>query len=76
MQKFDHETYGLRPKHRLFQQHPMVNDDLANRIVCGSVKIKPDIAEIQENSVKFEDGTVEEVDTIIMATGMTFIFVY
>ncbi|CAD5120537.1 DgyrCDS9103 [Dimorphilus gyrociliatus] len=72
--RLNHEAYGLRPKHRLFQQHPMVNDDLANRLICGSVIIKPDIEEIQENGLKFEDGTVVEADVIIMATGYTFGF--
>ena len=32
---FDHETYGLKPKHRFFQQHPMINDTLPNRIIAG-----------------------------------------
>ena len=31
-QKFDHELYSLKPSHRPMQQHPMVNDDLPNRL--------------------------------------------
>ncbi|KAF4799785.1 hypothetical protein TURU_050468 [Turdus rufiventris] len=36
--RFDHSRYGLKPKHRVFQQHPTVNDDLPNRIISGRVR--------------------------------------
>ena len=73
--KFDHFTYGLKPKHRLLSQHPMVNDDLPNRIICGSVMIKPNIRCITKTGVEFEDGTVEDnIDVIILATGYIFGF--
>ena len=38
--RFNHAEYGLQPKHRFTAQHPMVNDDLPNRIVCGSVQVR------------------------------------
>lgn len=73
--KFDHESYALKPNHRVFAQHPMVNDDLPNRIVCGAVKIKTDIAEFTETGVKFEDGTFEDnIDVVFLATGYKFGF--
>jgi hypothetical protein len=25
----------LKPEHHLFSAHPTVNDDIANRIICG-----------------------------------------
>ncbi|CAF4174786.1 unnamed protein product, partial [Rotaria magnacalcarata] len=43
--RFNHEMYGLKPKHRPLEQHPFLNDDLANRILCGSVIVKPNIQE-------------------------------
>lgn len=73
--RFDHELYGLKPKHRIDSQHPMVNDDLPNRIASGTVKIKPDIKRIGPTSVEFTDGSVEDdIDAIILATGYKFGF--
>ena len=74
-QKFDHELYSLKPNHRVFSQHPMVNDDLPNRIVCGSVIVKPNVAEFTETGVKFDDGTFEDnIDVVFLATGYVFGF--
>ena len=68
--KFDHSLYGLKPKHRVLSQHPTVSDDLPNRIICGSVRIKPNIKCITKSSVEFEDGTKEnEIDVVVLATG-------
>ena len=38
-QRLDHEVYGLKPKHRFFQQHPTVNDALANLICSGYITV-------------------------------------
>jgi dimethylaniline monooxygenase (N-oxide forming) len=38
-QRMDHDLYGLRPNHRFFQQHPTVNDALANLICSGYITI-------------------------------------
>ncbi|XP_066411514.1 flavin-containing monooxygenase 5-like [Molothrus aeneus] len=72
--RFDHSRYGLKPKHRVFQQHPTVNDDLPNRIISGRVRVKPNIQEFTETSANFEDGTREDVDAIVFATGYSFSF--
>ncbi|XP_077038036.1 flavin-containing monooxygenase 5-like isoform X1 [Agelaius phoeniceus] len=72
--RFDHSRYSLKPKHRVFQQHPTVNDDLPNRIISGRVRVKPNIQEFTETSAIFEDGTREDVDAIVFATGYSFSF--
>ncbi|RCN26026.1 Flavin-binding monooxygenase-like protein [Ancylostoma caninum] len=73
--RFDHERYGLKPKHRIFSAHPTVNDELPNRIACGTVRVKPNISEFTVNGVTFEDGThIENVDEVILATGFEFHF--
>lgn len=56
--RFDHKTYQLKPKHRLFGQHIMVNDDLPNRILSGSVIIKGNIERFTENGVIFEGNVM------------------
>ncbi|KAE9419125.1 hypothetical protein Angca_004223, partial [Angiostrongylus cantonensis] len=74
--RFDHERYGLKPRHRIFSgAHPTVNDELPNRIACGTVRMKPNIRQFTENGVIFEDGSeVNDVDVIILATGFKFHF--
>ncbi|XP_061834240.2 flavin-containing monooxygenase 5-like [Nerophis lumbriciformis] len=74
-QKFDHNLYNLRPNHRLFSQHPTVNDDLPNRILSGTVQVKPNIRGFHGSSVEFVDGSVvEDVDLVVFATGYSFSF--
>ncbi|XP_064283572.1 flavin-containing monooxygenase 5-like isoform X1 [Passer domesticus] len=72
--RFDHSHYGLKPKHRVFHQHPTVNDDLPNRIISGRVRVKPNVREFTETSAIFEDGTREDVDAVVFATGYSFSF--
>lgn len=53
----------------------MVNDELPNRIISGTVKVKPNVRELRGSSVVFEDGSVEEnIDLLVFATGYTFSF--
>ncbi|XP_054837889.1 flavin-containing monooxygenase 5-like [Eublepharis macularius] len=74
-ERFNHSHYGLKPKHRFFSQHPTVNDELPNRIISGKVQVKPNIKEITESAVVFEDGSKEEnIDFIVFATGYSFAF--
>lgn len=70
----DHNLYGLRPNHKPLSAHPTVNDDLPNQIINGRVVIKPNIKRFSAKSVKFEDGSEEEVDAVILATGYVFKF--
>ncbi|XP_058992579.1 flavin-containing monooxygenase 5 isoform X1 [Mustela lutreola] len=74
-QRFDHEMFGLKPKHRPLSQHPTVNDDLPNRIISGLVKVKGNVTEFTETAAIFEDGSREDnIDAVIFATGYTFAF--
>ncbi|KAJ3599791.1 hypothetical protein NHX12_033746 [Muraenolepis orangiensis] len=74
-QRFNHRLYNLQPKHRLFHQHPTVNDELPNRILSGTVQVKPNICRFQGSSVEFDDGSiVEDVDLVVFATGYSFSF--
>ncbi|XP_030228423.1 dimethylaniline monooxygenase [N-oxide-forming] 5 isoform X2 [Gadus morhua] len=74
-QRFNHRLYNLKPKHRLFSQHPTVSDDLPNRILSGTVQVKPNIRRFQGSSVEFDDGSVvENIDLVVFATGYSFSF--
>lgn len=61
------------------EQHPSINDDLPNRIICGSVLIKPNIKEFTADGegVIFEDDSkVDHIDAVLMATGFKMAFPY
>ncbi|KAJ8038914.1 Dimethylaniline monooxygenase [N-oxide-forming] 5 [Holothuria leucospilota] len=69
----DHKLYGLLPEHQPLSSHPMVNDDLPNRIANGTVILKPNIKRFTKNGVEFEDGTFEDnMDAVIIGTGYVF----
>lgn len=62
--------YGLpKPDHRLLHAHPTISQDLYNRLGHGAIKIKPNIARLEGDSVIFEDGTKEKVDVVVYCTG-------
>ncbi|PAV84801.1 hypothetical protein WR25_13705 [Diploscapter pachys] len=74
-QRFDHALYGLKPKHRVSETHSTVNDELPNRIISGTVRVKPNIKRFTESGVIFEDGTeVDHVDEVVLSTGYKFHF--
>ncbi|XP_019752080.1 dimethylaniline monooxygenase [N-oxide-forming] 5-like [Hippocampus comes] len=73
--RFNHTLYSLKPNHRLFSQHPTVNDELPNRILSGTVQVKPNIRRFEGSMVEFDDGSVvEDVDLVVFATGYRFSF--
>uniref|UniRef100_A0A8C5QGR5 Flavin-containing monooxygenase n=1 Tax=Leptobrachium leishanense TaxID=445787 RepID=A0A8C5QGR5_9ANUR len=73
--RFNHENYGMKPKHRITHQHPTLNDDLPNRIISGKVLMKCNVKEFTETDAIFEDGTVEkDIDAVFFATGYSFSF--
>jgi dimethylaniline monooxygenase (N-oxide forming) len=68
--------YGFTPKHEPFSAHPTVNGELYARIGTGTVKIQKNIKKFKstpgkkaKGQVEFEDGTVIDVDVVIMCTG-------
>ncbi|XP_067133537.1 flavin-containing monooxygenase 5-like [Centruroides vittatus] len=73
--RFDHELYQLKPKHRILSQHPMVNDALPNRILSGTVVVKGPIKRFVRNGVIFEgEDFVTELDEVVLATGYVIKF--
>lgn len=58
-----------RPDHRLFETHPIVNSLLPYYVGHGSLVPKPDIERLDGQVVHFRDGSAEEVDVIVWATG-------
>jgi cation diffusion facilitator CzcD-associated flavoprotein CzcO len=64
------ENYGLpKPDHKVLTAHPSVSGEFLTRLGCGDITVKPGLKELDGDGVLFADGTREEIDTIIWATG-------
>ncbi|KAF5920230.1 hypothetical protein HPG69_010634 [Diceros bicornis minor] len=72
--QFNHDIYGLLPQHSYLSHQATFGDDLPNHIISGRVLIKPNVREFTEISAIFEDGTEEDLDAVVFATGYTFSF--
>jgi cation diffusion facilitator CzcD-associated flavoprotein CzcO len=69
------EDYGLpRPDHKIGDAHPTISADFLNRLAHGEMTHKPNIAALEGDRVRFEDGSVEEVDQIVWCTGYKVTF--
>ena len=69
------EDFGLpTPNHRFMEAHPTVSSELLLRLGSGDAVAKPNVAELQGDRVRFDDGSVEAVDAIIHATGYKISF--
>lgn len=68
--------YGLpEPDHKLAHAHPTVSSDLLPRLGHGDITVKPNIASFEGGrTVKFTDGSTEELDLIIYCTGYKITF--
>jgi len=69
------EHYGLpTPNHKLFEAHPTQSVELPLRLGSGDVQPKPDITRLDGRTVHFQDGTSDDFDVIIYATGYNITF--
>jgi len=69
------ENFGLpKPNHRFLEAHPTVSSEFLLRLGSGDAKAKPDVSELLGNQVRFADGSVEDIDIIIYATGYKITF--
>ena len=65
-----HESYGLSPpKHRIFEKHPTLNNEVPYYIKHGRITPKPEVRRLNGWSVEFVDGSREEFELIVCATG-------
>jgi dimethylaniline monooxygenase (N-oxide forming) len=71
----DQSKYGIpKPKRKLLQEHPTVSQELPSLVGHGKITIKPNIAELMGDTVLFQDGSSEDFDIIIYATGYNIRF--
>ncbi|MCH2224497.1 MAG: NAD(P)-binding domain-containing protein [Crocinitomicaceae bacterium] len=64
------ESYGMpKPNHKLFTKPPTVNESFIHSLKHGRFNPKTEIKNYEGKKVNFKDGTSQEYDTIIFATG-------
>ena len=69
------EDFGLpHPNHNFLEAHPTVSSELLLRLGSGDAAAKPDVQELDGDSVRFEDGSTEQIDVIVYATGYKITF--
>ncbi|SIR95602.1 NAD(P)/FAD-dependent oxidoreductase [Microbacterium sp. RURRCA19A] len=66
----DVRRWGLpKPDHKLFETHPLINTQLLHHLQHGDITAKPGISRFDENGVFFTDGSHEDLDLVLFATG-------
>lgn len=63
-----------RPDHKLFESHPIINSQLFYWAAHGRIAVRPNVAELCGDAVRFVDGTTEPFDLIVCATGYNITF--
>ena len=65
-----HEDYGFpKPTIGIFDRHPTINTDTLINIKNGRISVKVGVHKFTGSEVEFSDGSKEEIDTIVYATG-------
>jgi dimethylaniline monooxygenase (N-oxide forming) len=72
----DMTAYGLpKPDHKLLEAHPTVSAELLSRLGHGDIEVKPNIDRFPGGrTVRFDDGSEEEVDLVVYCTGYRITF--
>jgi dimethylaniline monooxygenase (N-oxide forming) len=64
------DNYGIpTPQRPILREHPTISQELPGKVGHGKISIKPNITTLNGKSVLFEDGSSEDFDHIIYATG-------
>jgi len=66
----DQTRFGVpRPQHAIWREHATLSQELLPYCGHGWIRMKPNVRELRGHHVLFDDGSEEQVDTIIHATG-------
>ena len=66
----DQRRFGVpRPQHAVWREHATLSQELLPYCGHGWIRMKPNVRALQGEHVAFDDGSVEQVDAIIQATG-------
>ncbi|HEV7769896.1 MAG TPA: NAD(P)-binding domain-containing protein [Solirubrobacterales bacterium] len=72
----DMTAYGLpKPDHKLLEAHPTISAELLSRLGHGDIAVKPNIDRFSGGkTVRFADGSEEEIDLVVYCTGYRITF--
>jgi cation diffusion facilitator CzcD-associated flavoprotein CzcO len=66
----DPVRFGLpKPDYKMYESHPVVNSLVLHHIGHGDIRVRPDIARLEGRTVHFKDGSAQDYDLILCATG-------
>jgi Flavin-binding monooxygenase-like len=73
----DLTRYGLpKPDHAALASHPIMNDQVVHHLHHGDITAKPDVDRFDGNTVVFTDGSEEQLDLVLFATGYEYTIPY
>ncbi len=58
-----------KPDHKVFETHPIMNTQVLHHLGHGDLTAKPDVRRFDGSTVEFVDGSREEIDLVLCATG-------
>jgi hypothetical protein len=66
----DLTAYGLpKPDHKVLESHPIMNTQVLHYLGHGDLHARGDVTSAEGSSVRFADGSEEEFDLVVFATG-------
>ncbi|HWE89134.1 MAG TPA: amino acid permease [Pseudonocardiaceae bacterium] len=70
----DLTRFGLpKPDHDLLASHPLMNTQVLHHLGHGDLTAKPDVVALTPTGARFTDGSHEDVDLILAATGYQYL---
>ncbi len=68
----DPTRFGFpKPDYKMYESHPVVNSLILHHLGHGDIHVKPDIARMAGRTVHFKDGSEQDYDLVLAATGYT-----
>lgn len=58
-----------KPDHPILRSHPILNTQILHHLGHGDIQARRDVRELSGRTVHFVDGTSEQIDLILWATG-------
>jgi hypothetical protein len=66
----DPARFGFpKPDYRIYESHPIVNTLVLQHLGQGDLRIRPDIERFDGTTVHFADGSSNDYDLVLLATG-------
>lgn len=68
----DPTRFGFpKPTYKMYESHPIVNSLILHHLGHGDIHVKADIARFDGHTVHFKDGSSQDYDMVLLATGYT-----